>query len=91
MNDMVLSFGVDELVEQLRTLRLQSLESRQRRDHPPKLPSKKILAEIVDNLGAVLFPNRLGFPGSSAEAIKSANCSGIEVYRRTERFIQRCL
>jgi serine O-acetyltransferase len=69
MNDMVLSFGVDELVEQLRTLRLQSLESRQRRDHPPKLPSKKILAEIVDNLGAVLFPNRLGFPDLNDEGI----------------------
>jgi serine O-acetyltransferase len=60
---------VDELVEQLRTLRLQSLESRQRRDHPPKLPSKKILAEIVDNLGAVLFPNRLGFPDLNDEGI----------------------
>lgn len=69
MNDMALSFGVDELVEQLRTLRLQSLESRQRRDHPPKLPSKKILAEIVDNLGAVLFPNRLGFPDLNDEGI----------------------
>ena len=69
MNDMVLSLGVDELVEELRTLRLQSLESRQRRDHPPKLPSKKILAEIVDNLGAVLFPNRLGFPDLNDEGI----------------------
>lgn len=69
MNDMALSFGVDELVEQLKTLRLQSLESRQRRDHPPKLPSKKILAEIVDNLGAVLFPNRLGFPDLNDEGI----------------------
>lgn len=69
MNDMALSFGVDELVEQLRTFRLQSLENRQRRDHPPKLPSKKILAEIVDNLGAVLFPNRLGFPDLNDEGI----------------------
>lgn len=70
MNDLAVpSFGVDELVERLRTLRLQSLESRQRREHPPKLPSKKILAEIVDNLGAVLFPNRLGFPDLNEEGI----------------------
>lgn len=70
MNDVVASaFGVDELVLQLRELRLQSLESRQRREHPPKLPSKKILAEIVDNLGAVLFPNRLGFPDLNDEGI----------------------
>ena len=69
MNDFAVSWGVDALVEQLRTLRLQSLEHRQRRDHPPKLPSKKILAEIVDNLGAVLFPNRLGMPDLNDEGI----------------------
>jgi serine O-acetyltransferase len=69
MSDFAVSWGVDALVERLRTLRLQSLEHRERREHPPKLPSKKILAEIVDNLGAVLFPNRLGMPDLNDEGI----------------------
>ncbi|QPK64845.1 serine acetyltransferase [Methylomonas sp. LL1] len=69
MSDFAVSWGVDALVEQLRTLRLQSLEHRQRREHPPKLPSKKILSQIVDKLGAVLFPNRLGMPDLNDEGI----------------------
>ncbi len=64
-----MSWGIDELVTQLRSLRLQSLENRQRRDHPPKLPSRKVLSDIVDNLGAVLFPNRLGMPNLDDEGI----------------------
>ena len=63
------SWGVDALVSELRALRLQSLESRQRRDHPPKLPSRKSLSYIIDNLGAVLFPNRLGLPDLNDEGI----------------------
>lgn len=62
-------WGVDELVAELRSIRLQSLEARQRRDHPPKLPSRKSLAQIIDQLGAVLFPNRLGFPDLNDEGI----------------------
>lgn len=62
-------WGIDALVAELRELRLQSLENRQRRDHPPKLPSKKILSQIVENLGAVLFPNRLGLPDLNDEGI----------------------
>lgn len=69
MNDFAVSWGVDALVERLGMLRLQSLENRQRREHPPKLPSKKILGEIVDNLGAVLFPNRLGLPDLNDDGI----------------------
>ena len=69
MSDFAVSWGVDALVEQLRTLRLLSLEHRQRREHPPKLPSKKILSQIVDKLGAVLFPNRLGMPDLNDEGI----------------------
>jgi serine O-acetyltransferase len=63
------SWGIAALVEELRDLRLHSLESRQRLSHPPKLPSSKILSEIVDNLAAVLFPNRLGFPDLNDEGI----------------------
>ena len=62
-------WGIEGLVAELRNLRLQSLENRQRRDHPPKLPSRKILSQIVENLGAVLFPNRLGLPDLNDEGI----------------------
>jgi serine O-acetyltransferase len=62
-------WGVDELVIRLRHLRLQSLETRHRRDKPPKLPSRKELKKILDGLGAVLFPNRLGLPDLNDEGI----------------------
>ena len=54
---------------ELRTLRLRSLETRQRRDRPPKLPSRKVLVGIADGLRAVLFPNRLGLPDLTDESI----------------------
>ena len=53
----------------LRHLRVQSLETRQRRDKPPKLPSRKELQKILDGLGSVLFPNRLGLPDLDDEGI----------------------
>jgi serine O-acetyltransferase len=62
-------WGVDDLVTQLRQLRVQSLETRHRRDRPPKLPSRKELQKILDGLGAVLFPNRLGLPDLNDEGI----------------------
>ena len=62
-------WGVDELVVRLRHLRVQSLETRHRRDKPPKLPSRKELQKILDGLGAVLFPNRLGLPDLNDEGI----------------------
>jgi serine O-acetyltransferase len=62
-------WGVEELVIKLRELREQSLETRHRRDRPPKLPSRKELQQIVDGLGAVLFPNRLGLPDLNDEGI----------------------
>ncbi len=62
-------WGIESLVTELHTLRVQSLENRQRREHPPKLPSKKILSQIVENLGSVLFPNRLGLPDLNEEGI----------------------
>jgi serine O-acetyltransferase len=62
-------WGIDALVAQLRDLRVQSLEIRRRRDRPPKLPSRKILNGILDGLGAVLFPNRLGLPNLNNEGI----------------------
>jgi len=62
-------WGIEELVIRLRQLREQSLESRRRRDRPPKLPSRKELQRIIDGLGAVLFPNRLGLPDLNDEGI----------------------
>lgn len=57
------------VVAELRTLRLRSLETRQRRDRPPKLPSRRVLVGIADGLRAVLFPNRLGLPDLTDESI----------------------
>ncbi len=62
-------WGIDGLVSELRDLRMRSLQIRQRSNHPPKLPSRKTLAHIVENLGAILFPNRLGQPDINDEGI----------------------
>jgi serine O-acetyltransferase len=62
-------WGIDTLVAELRDLRVQSLENRHLRDHPPKLPSSKVLKQIVENLTAVLYPNRLGLPDVDEEGI----------------------
>lgn len=60
---------IDRVVDELRTLRVRSLEHRGRQDRPPKLPSRKFLAGIVEGLSAALFPNRLGLPGLTDEGI----------------------
>lgn len=62
-------WGVEETVSQLRKLRVQSLENRNRRHKPPKLPSRKELQVILDGLNGVLFPNRLGRPDLTEEGI----------------------
>ncbi|NOU23162.1 MAG: serine acetyltransferase [Methyloglobulus sp.] len=62
-------WGVEKLVTELRQLRLRSLESRHRQNYPPKLPSRKVLCTILDNLSAVMFPNRLGLPDLTDEGI----------------------
>jgi serine O-acetyltransferase len=51
---------IDAIVAELSQLRDNSLAERQRRQRPPKLPSRKALVGILDGLCAVLFPNRLG-------------------------------
>lgn len=56
-------------MEQLRNLRLSSLEIRKRRNKPPKLPSRKALQEVVEGLAAALFPNRLGLPDLKDEGL----------------------
>lgn len=62
-------WGVENTVAQLRELRVQSLENRNRRHKPPKLPSRKELQLILDGLNGVLFPNRLGRPDLTEEGI----------------------
>ena len=62
-------WNIDAIVSDLRDLRVRSLESRQRRDRPPKLPSRKVLIGVVEGLGAALFPNRLGLPGLGDEGL----------------------
>lgn len=62
-------WNIKGIVAELRDLRVRSLESRQRRDRPPKLPSRKVLVGIVDGLAAAMFPNRLGMPGLGDEGL----------------------
>jgi serine O-acetyltransferase len=62
-------WGIDNLVAELRNLRSQSLDSSQQRTLPPKLPSKKILGEIVEHLATILFPNRMGLPDLNEEGV----------------------
>lgn len=62
-------WGIDLLVAQLRDVRVQSLETRHRRDKPPKLPQRKELHNVVEGLSAALFPNRLGLPDINDEGI----------------------
>jgi serine O-acetyltransferase len=56
------AWNVEEIVTALREIREQSLAGRQRTNNPPKLPSRKVLQEIVEGLAAALFPNRLVSP-----------------------------
>lgn len=64
-----LRLGVDDVVAQLRDLRNASLQSRDRSDRPPRLPSRAILTEIVAGLSASMFPNRLGRQDLTVEGI----------------------
>lgn len=60
---------IGAIVSELRALRVASLETRQRRDKPPKLPSRKVLSAVVEGLAAAVFPNRLGPPGLAEDGI----------------------
>lgn len=60
---------IDQIVSELRILRLASLENRHRLHNPPKLPSRKNLTHIIERLTAALFPNRLGLPDLTEQGI----------------------
>ncbi len=64
-----LSLGIESVVAQLRDLRVEALQTRHRDDKPPKLPSRKVLAPVLEGLAAALFPNRLGQPDLTPEGI----------------------
>lgn len=64
-----LHWNIDSIVSELHALRVRSLEDRQRRNRPPKLPSRKTLVSVLDGLYAALFPNRLGLPELTEEGI----------------------
>lgn len=63
------NYDIPNIVQALRVVRDSSLEHRHRRNKPPKLPSRKVLQEVVDGLSAALFPNRLGAPDLKDEGI----------------------
>ncbi|PPD04714.1 MAG: serine acetyltransferase [Methylobacter sp.] len=86
-------FGITDLVNELRQLRTQSLASRRRKNPPPKLPSKKILGSVIDNLSAVLFPNRLGLLELTAEGTdyfvgQTLDSQLRELYKQIRRELQ---
>lgn len=60
---------VDSIVAELRALRRASLESRNRHERPPRLPSRRILVSVTEGLCAALFPNRLGSSELADEGI----------------------
>ncbi len=62
-------WGINNLVEQLRDVRVQSLKTRHRLDKPPKLPLRKELHSVLEGLSTVLFPNRLGLADINDEGI----------------------
>lgn len=61
--------GISQVVSELRELRVAGLESRKRKDKPPKLPSRKVLGAVIEGLGAALFPNRLGVADIKEEGL----------------------
>lgn len=60
---------VAALVARLRELRTRALEERQRAHRPPRLPSRKTLASVIERLAAALFPYRLGLPDITDDGI----------------------
>ncbi|GHT85356.1 serine acetyltransferase [Betaproteobacteria bacterium] len=64
-----LRLDIDSLVAGLRDVRVHALQTRSRIGRPPKLPSRKALAGIVEGLAAALFPNRLGAPDLTDDGV----------------------
>ncbi|QDT56527.1 Serine acetyltransferase [Caulifigura coniformis] len=58
-SEVLYDWRLDEIVVSLRQLRDASLAARKRLGCPAKLPSRRTLTSIVDQVCAALFPNRL--------------------------------
>jgi serine O-acetyltransferase len=62
-------WDIGPVISKLRDTRNHSLALRNRENNPPKLPNRKVLREILENLATVLYPNRLGEGGLTASSI----------------------
>ncbi len=62
-------WNIDGIVAELRELRTRSLQARQRSGRPVKLPSRKVLTTIIEQLSTALFPNRLGSRELAPESV----------------------
>lgn len=60
---------IDTVVAELRRIRTAALEQRKRLGRPPKLPSMRALADVVQGFSSALFPNRLGPQGLTDDGI----------------------
>ncbi len=63
------SLNIADIVLKLKQLRDASLQERKRLGNPPKLPSRKVLANVIENIAAALFPHRLGGNSITDESI----------------------
>ncbi len=82
LNNNVQHWGIEALVAELREIRLQSLENRQRRDHPPKLPSRKILGHRAHHHWPRLhhWRQRLAHPQRSARHSHQSGAGRSEMF-----------
>jgi serine O-acetyltransferase len=55
-----LDWQIDDVVQQLRDIRTDSLSFSARAKRPVKLPSARAITAFMDALSAAMFPNRLG-------------------------------
>ncbi|MDD5228201.1 MAG: serine acetyltransferase [Methylococcales bacterium] len=86
-----LDWGIDELITKLHDLRDQSLEADHQRHQ--KLPSSKELQNIIDGVGAVLFPHRLGPPDLNNQGVDhfvghELNAILLELYKQVRCELQ---
>lgn len=58
--DLTLDWQIDNIVQELRQIRVDSLSSSTRAKRPVKLPSARAITSFMDALCAAMFPNRLG-------------------------------
>ncbi|BBL34943.1 hypothetical protein Nstercoris_01197 [Nitrosomonas stercoris] len=60
---------INDIVAELRDVRTTALINRQGHIRPPRLPSRKVLASIIEGLRTALFPNRLGPSDLAVEGV----------------------